>query len=271
VVRAGDLPTSKPLRQWLGALPGVRQIALDPTGAWQDPDASVGEIHPAGPEALSSEPLDGRWLESWRKADGAARRAMGEVLGGGLSEPAIAARTAAALGPSDVLFVASSMPVRDLETFAVTGARVLANRGANGIDGTASTALGVASAHAGRTVLLTGDVALLHDVGGLLGARRTQTDLTIVLVNNDGGGIFHFLPVAGQADAFEEHVATPHGVDFSRVAATFGFSHVIADTPDAFSDALGRRSGCNVVEVRTERAANVDVHRRVWKAVREAL
>ncbi len=271
VVRVGDLPTSKPLRQWLGALPGVRQIALDPETAWQDPDAGVDEIHAAGPQALAAEPLDGTWLDAWRRADATARTAMGGVLGGELSEPAVAVRTAAALGPGDTLFVASSTPVRDLETFAVTGARVLANRGANGIDGTASTALGVAAASAGRTVLLTGDVALLHDLGGLLAARRTGTTLTVVLVNNDGGGIFHFLPVGRDADAvFEEHVATPHGVDFAHAAALYGFEHRPVATPEAFDAAL-QAGGSAIVEVRTDRATNVQTHRRVWAAVARAV
>ncbi|MEA2126960.1 MAG: 2-succinyl-5-enolpyruvyl-6-hydroxy-3-cyclohexene-carboxylate synthase, partial [Solirubrobacteraceae bacterium] len=210
-------------------------------------------------------------LDGWRQADTVARAALGGVLGGELSEPAVAVRTAAALTPDDTLFVASSMPVRDLETFAVTGARVLANRGANGIDGTVSTALGVAAASGGRTVLLTGDVALLHDAGGLLAARRLTADLTIVLINNDGGGIFHFLPVAGETDHFEQHVATPHGTDFAALGALAGFAHRTADTPEAFDAALREASGRTIVEVRTDRAANVALHRRAWAAVAQAI
>jgi 2-succinyl-5-enolpyruvyl-6-hydroxy-3-cyclohexene-1-carboxylate synthase len=270
VVRIGDLPTSKPLRQWLGNLPGVRQIALDPTGAWQDPDASVWEIHPAGAEALNAEPLDGRWLDGWREADAVARQALAGVLGGELSEPAVAIRTAAALGPHDTLVVASSMPVRDLETFAVTGARVLANRGANGIDGTVSTALGVAAATGGRTVLLTGDVAVLHDAGGLIGARRLEADLTIVLVNNDGGGIFHFLPVAGEQDHFERHVGTPHGTDFAALGALGGFTHRQVATAEALDAGLAD-GGRAILEIRTNRADNVKLHRRAWAAVARAV
>jgi 2-succinyl-5-enolpyruvyl-6-hydroxy-3-cyclohexene-1-carboxylate synthase len=262
VVRVGDLPTSKPLRQWLADLPGVRQVAFD--GAWQDPAGAVTEVVEGTPVL---EPLDGRWLESWRAADAVARTALGGVLGGALNEPSVAVRTAAALGPQDTLFVASSMPVRDLETFAVTGARVLANRGANGIDGTVATALGVAAASPGRTTLLTGDVAVVHDVGGLLGARRLDADLTIVLINNDGGGIFNFLPVAGQSDHFERQVATPHGTDFAALAALAGFAHVRPETPDEFDAALRDAAGRTLVEVRTERAENVDLHRRAWAAV----
>ena len=105
---------------------------------------------------------------------------------------------------------------------------MLANRGANGIDGTVSAAFGVA-ATGSPTLLLTGDVALAHDIGGLLAARRLELALTIVLLNNDGGGIFHFLPVASQADAFEAHVATPHGLDFAQAAALFGCEHALPE------------------------------------------
>ncbi len=270
VLRVGDLPTSKPLRQWLAGLGETRQVALDREGAWQDPDAAVEEIHAADVEGVRAEPLDEGWLAGWVRADRAAADAIAASLGDGLSEPAVAVRTAAELGASDTLVVASSMPVRDLETFATTEARVLANRGANGIDGTASTALGVAAASPGRTVLLTGDVALLHDVGGLLAARRTGTDLVIVLVNNDGGGIFSFLPVAGQ-NGYEEHVATPHGIDFDQLAATFGLTHTRPDSVAAFDAALASATGGTVIEVRTDRAANVRGHRDIWAAVADGV
>ena len=134
--RAGDLPTSKPLRQWLAGLEGVRQIALD---EHRDPDTAVTEVHSPA-RLIETTPRRAPWLRGMaRSATSRARQAMAAVLGGALSEPTVAVRTAAALGPHDTLFVASSMPVRDLETFAVTPARVLANRGANGIDGTVST------------------------------------------------------------------------------------------------------------------------------------
>ena len=148
------------------------------------------------------------------------RRARSEEL----SEPLVAAGLAEWLPSDATLFVASSMPVRDVEEFfPVRGdpPRVLSNRGANGIDGTVSSAFGVAAVGTGPVVLLIGDVALAHDIGGgLLAAGGSSLALTrIVLLNNDGGGIFHFLPVAGETDAFEEHVATPHGLDFSLAAA----------------------------------------------------
>ncbi len=109
---------------------------------------------------------------------------------------------------------------------------MLSNRGANGIDGTVSSAFGAAAAQDAPVVLLIGDVALLHDIGGLLAARRHGLSLTIVLINNDGGGIFHFLPVAGETDAFEEHVATPHGLDFAHAAELYGLRLRTRRRPD---------------------------------------
>jgi 2-succinyl-5-enolpyruvyl-6-hydroxy-3-cyclohexene-1-carboxylate synthase len=274
VIRVGDLPTSKPLRQWLARLDGARQVALDPQGAWQDPSGSVDAVLALDPGALPPLPPGPRdWLDAWRRADEAARGAIAATLPAGtISEPLVAARTTALLTGADTLFVASSMPVRDLEAYAATTAdppRVLANRGANGIDGLVSTALGVAAAGQGRTVLLIGDVALAHDLGGLLAARRLGIDLTIVLVNNDGGGIFHFLPVASERDAFEEHVATPHGLDFSHAARLFGLEHRPASDIAAFDAAL--RAGPGLVEVRTDRDENRALHARVAEAVRAAL
>ncbi len=196
----------------------------------------------------------------------------------GLSEPRIAAELGARLPPEATLVVASSMPIRDVETFFPVRPdpfRVLANRGANGIDGTTSTAFGVAAAAPGPVVLLTGDVALQHDIGGLLAARRPgAAPLTIVLVDNDGGGIFAFLPVAGAGDGYEEHVATAHGLDFAHAAALYGLDHVRIADPERFGEAIDaalRSARSTLIHVRTDRAGNVALHRAVWEAVRAAV
>ena len=149
---------------------------------------------------------------------------------------------------------------------------MLSNRGANGIDGTVSTAYGVAAAARGPVVLLIGDVALAHDVGGLLANRRPGLKLTIVLLDNDGGGIFDFLPVSGTEphERYAEHVATPHGLDFSHAAALYGCDFEHADDIEGFRGALERALASEttaIVHVRTERAANVALHREVWDAV----
>ncbi|CAA9479976.1 MAG: 2-succinyl-5-enolpyruvyl-6-hydroxy-3-cyclohexene-1-carboxylic-acid synthase [uncultured Solirubrobacteraceae bacterium] len=282
VLRAGDLPTSGVTRRWVGGLRDALQIAFDPDTAWQDPAGSVATILGADPRAtlealaerLPARRRDTAWLDAWRAADRAAAAGIAEVLGGeGLSEPRVAAELGVRLPADATLVVASSMPVRDVETFFPVRPdppRVLANRGANGIDGTIATALGAAAAARGPVVLYTGDVAFLHDLSALVAVRRLGSRLTIVLQDNDGGGIFHFLAVSGEGAAFEEHVATPHGMDFSAAAALFGCEH--AEVADAaglragLERALGS-AGTTILHVRTNRYENVTVHREAWKAV----
>ena len=283
VLRVGDLPTSKPLREWLAGLPETTlQVAFDPEGAWQDPAAAVATSLPlvAGPAlagAAPSAPGEPAWLERWKRADRAAAQAIATALADGMGEPRVAAELGVRLPAAATLVVASSMPIRDVETFwpvRPDPPRVLANRGANGIDGTVSTALGVAAAGPGPVILLIGDVALAHDAGGLIAARRLGLALTIVVTNNGGGGIFEFLPVAEARDVFEEHVATPTGIDVSTLAALAGAEHELVTEPEALRAGLDRGlagDGVTVLEVRTDRRENVELHRRVWAAVAEAV
>jgi 2-succinyl-5-enolpyruvyl-6-hydroxy-3-cyclohexene-1-carboxylate synthase len=281
VLRTGDLPTSKPLRTWLATLDATQRV-LDPLGLWHDPGAVVGERlelpveaalrTPSGASAARSE-----WLESWRSADAAVAGAIAGVLADAMSEPLVAAKLGEWLPPEATLFVASSMPVRDVEEFFPAREdppRVLANRGANGIDGTVSAAFGAAAVAGGPVVLLIGDVALAHDMGGLLAARRLGLALTVVLLNNDGGGIFHFLPVAGERDAFEEHVATPHGLDFAHAAALYecGYERPgdVAELRAAVEAGIASPR-TTIIEVRTDRDENLALHRLVAEAARAAL
>ncbi len=282
VIRVGDLPTSKPLRGWLATLDHAEQIVFDPESAWQDPSAALTEIHAEDPvrglDALTPEtPADPDWLAAWRGADDDASEAIARTLGDELSEPLVAARLGTWLGADVTLFVASSMPVRDVELFfpaSELAPRVLSNRGANGIDGTVSCAFGAAAAGDGPVVLLIGDVALAHDIGGLLAARRLELAITIVLLNNDGGGIFHFLPVAGEADAFEQHVATPHGLEFAHVATLYGCDYELPQNVDALRDAVARSlraTQTTIIEVRTERGQNLHLHRHIADEIRDSL
>jgi 2-succinyl-5-enolpyruvyl-6-hydroxy-3-cyclohexene-1-carboxylate synthase len=292
VLRVGDLPTSKPLRAWLAALREIPQVALDPEGCWQDPDAVLSHSLALEPAAAlwrlseSPPPIDPDWLQGWRSVD---ERAAGAILGvldgAGLSEPAVAAELGVLLPAEATLFVASSMPVRDIESFWPVRAdppRVLCNRGANGIDGTVSSAFGAAAAGHGPVVLLIGDVALAYDVGGLLAHGRLGLDLTIVLLNNEGGGIFDFLPIARshtarEGSVYTEHIATPTGLDFAKAAELYGLGHVhVADVhafrtalEHAFEDGSGR--GASIIEVRTGRQDNVELHGHLWQAVKDAL
>jgi 2-succinyl-5-enolpyruvyl-6-hydroxy-3-cyclohexene-1-carboxylate synthase len=327
VLRVGDLPVSKPLRGWLAGLAEVQQLSIDPERSWQDP-ASVlsdslaldpgetlagltGALTEQGGEHTGSVEED--WLARWRSADELAAEAIVPALGDQrLSEPSVAVELGVLLPAEATLFVASSMPVRDIETFwpvRPDPPRVLCNRGANGIDGTVSSAFGAAADADGPVVLLIGDVALAHDIGGLLAARRLRLKLTIVLIDNDGGGIFEFLPLArapmaleddprasaaapqhtrgteeppeaggaadtAGADIYTQHVATPSGLDFAHAAALYGLGHERAEDLPAFRAALERAigaAGSSIVEVRGTRAENVALHAQLWRAVSGAL
>jgi 2-succinyl-5-enolpyruvyl-6-hydroxy-3-cyclohexene-1-carboxylate synthase len=291
VLRVGDLPVSKPLRTWLASLDDVSQVALDPEGAWQDPSSVLSDslaLEPAaGLSGLTAPSADPDWWEGWRSADELAAEAIrGALAGEGLTEPAVASELGVLLPEEATLFVASSMPVRDIETFWPARAdppRVLCNRGANGIDGTVSSAFGAAAAGEGPVVLLLGDVALAHDIGGLLASRRLSLKLTIVLLDNGGGGIFDFLPVSQVSmalaeepphDIYTRHVATPTGLDFAAAARLYGLSHELVDDVAGFRAALERafaHDGSSILEIRGDRRANVELHARVWDAVSEAV
>jgi 2-succinyl-5-enolpyruvyl-6-hydroxy-3-cyclohexene-1-carboxylate synthase len=280
VFRIGEIPTSKPLRAWLAGLSDIPQIAVDPDWTWQDPDSVVGMRIRSPlpmPEQIS---VEAGWLESWTRADVAVGAGIDEALGDALSEPLVARRLIGGLGPEAILFIASSMPIRDVETFLPARDEpppMLSNRGANGIDGTVSSAFGAAAASGRPVILLIGDVALAHDIGGLLAAKRLELALTIVLLNNDGGGIFHFLPVAtaqGTAGQFEEHVATPHGLDFATAAALYDCGHERPADLEQLSAAVRRSlqaSGTQIIEVRTNRVENLALHREIADAAIQAL
>jgi 2-succinyl-5-enolpyruvyl-6-hydroxy-3-cyclohexene-1-carboxylate synthase len=293
--------------------------ALDPTDEAREPAGADGERaddEPADGERADDEPADGEraddqradderpdeyrqtqlrpadpdWLEGWRSGDQIAAEAiLGAFTQDTISEPRLALELGVLLPPGATLFVASSMPVRDIETFWPVRdepPRALCNRGANGIDGTVSSAFGAAAHEHGPVVLLIGDVALAHDIGGLLAARRLDLRLAIVLIDNGGGGIFDFLPVAHTQmaratesaraqDIYTEHVATPTGLDFAKAADLYGLAYqrvrTVEDFRQAIERALAPHGDAALIHVRGDRAANVELHDRVWSAVSAAI
>ncbi|HEY0515907.1 MAG TPA: 2-succinyl-5-enolpyruvyl-6-hydroxy-3-cyclohexene-1-carboxylic-acid synthase [Solirubrobacteraceae bacterium] len=286
IVRVGDLPVSKPLRSWLARQPDAVQVALDVEGAWQDPDAALTHSFALEPAATlralavkDDAPAGSEWLQAWRSADQLAAEAIAGSLGREeLSEPSVAAELGVLLAHQATLFVASSMPVRDIETFwpvRPDPPRVLCNRGANGIDGTVSSAFGASAAEGGPVVLLIGDVALAYDIGGLLAAGRLDLKLTIVLLDNGGGGIFDFLPISGVDDGlYTTHIATPTGLDFAQAATLYGLDYERPGDLAGLRAALERGLAADrstLIHVRSERAENVALHRRVWEAVHKAV
>lgn len=287
VLRLGAPWASRVVAEWLAGL-DVPQYLVDPHGAWLDPARTAATVVAADPgavalavaEAAEVRPAPEGWLEGWAGAERSAQAAVDEVLSGHpeATEPAVARRLVAALPDGATLVVSSSMPVRDVEWYARPrrGVRVLGNRGANGIDGVTSTALGVAAAGPGSAIGLVGDLAFLHDTNGLLVASGAGTRLhcTVVVVDNDGGGIFSFLPQATQlAPArFERLLGTPHGLDLVAVARAHGVAAGEAATVDELAAAVeARPAGVRVVVVRTDRRANVAVHDELHRAVAAAV
>jgi 2-succinyl-5-enolpyruvyl-6-hydroxy-3-cyclohexene-1-carboxylate synthase len=271
VVRVGDAPASKVLAQWLARLE-CPQIVVG--AALVDPDRTAWDVRDDLPSLTGG---DDAWLGAWRDAEDAAQRAIDAVLDAQqtLTEPFVARSVAA---HASTLVVSSSMPVRDVEWFAAPrdGLRVLANRGANGIDGVVSTAVGVAIATAEPVTVLVGDVALLHDTNALLGLAGRELDITIVVIDNRGGGIFSFLPQATELApaVFERLFGTPHDVDIAGLAAVHGIPTLRVHEPDGLRSALQIASaapGAHVVLVPTDRQANVAVHDELNAAVAAAL
>ena len=287
IVHLGGPLASRVASEWLAAA-GAAEIVAAGERAWVDPHSTAAVVLPIAAEALVEgwlaeveqvEPVEGgAWRARWQELGRAALAAVDRVLSAesGATEPGVARQVVAGLPAGSRLVVSSSMPIRDVEWYVPPGAEVEvhANRGANGIDGVVSTAVGLALADRERpTALLIGDVAFLHDANGLLGVVQRGIDLVIVVVDNDGGGIFSFLPQAEavEAERFERLYGTPHGLDLVALAAALGVSaRSVTEVEPAVAEALAA-GGVHVLVVRTDRAANVEVHRRINAAVAEAV
>ena len=275
IVRIGRPPASRVVNEWL-AESAAPVVQVGGPGVI-DPDhhvvAVVGPLDVTRLAQAWTGATGTPWAARWRHAAARAETAIDDVLGAEttLTEPSVARTIARHLPAEAELVVASSMPVRDLEWYGGTGARGHANRGANGIDGVVSTALGVALGGP-PTVALVGDLAFLHDAGALTALAGRAADLRIVVVDNDGGGIFSFLPQATALapERFEQLYGTPHGTDLVAVGRAHGLDTATVATADELVARLGR-PGPSVTVVRTDRVANVDVHRRLSAAVAAAL
>ena len=286
VLRLGEPPASKVLSQWLGSLAGADQLVVDPYGRWPDPERRADRVVHADPTAFGNELMDAvhpapdGWLAPWLAAEAAAQAAIEGVLAGHpeATEPFVARALTSSLGDEVTLFVSSSMPVRDVEWYGhpSSSLRVHANRGANGIDGIVSSALGAAVGSGGPVVALVGDLAFLYDAGGLLGAAGRGATCTFVVVDNGGGGIFSFLPQATSlpGDRFEQLFGTPQSVDLVALAGAHGLAATVVSQADEVVPAVSAslaRGGVGVVVVRTDRAANVRVHDELHAAVAATL
>ena len=274
------MPASKPLRTWLAAS-AADQIVIDPRGAWNEPTRRAAALMHADPVAVAAgiasrlESRNGGGSE-WIDADRSVRDALDAELAALAepSEPGLQRALGAAYSDGDLVYTASSMPIRDQEAFLPPGEAdviFLSNRGANGIDGLVSSGIGAAHASGRPTVIVTGDLGLLHDIGGLAALRRVETPVRIVVVDNDGGGIFSFLPqaeVMAQGE-FEELLGTPRGLDLAKAAALFDLPYTRIGDLGEIESALG--AGTGLIEVPVDRARNVELHRRLAASATSAL
>ncbi len=292
VLRFGGVPASKPLVGYLESHRRARHVVVDAGGGWNDPTLLAEEVVWADPAALcdrvhaacaQERPMgatpDEEWLTTWQRLGARARRALHEGLQATVEpfEGRVFSELAELLPDGAVLYVGNSMPVRDVDSFfpgSARSIRILGNRGASGIDGLISSALGVAAAGVAPVVLVVGDLAFYHDMNGLLAAKLHGLRATIVVLHNDGGGIFSFLPQAAYPEHFEMLFGTPHGLDFRHAAALYGAEFARATDWAAFREGVGRAldvDHLSIIEMRTTRDRNVALHRQMWSAVEQAL
>ncbi|PWI57908.1 2-succinyl-5-enolpyruvyl-6-hydroxy-3-cyclohexene-1-carboxylic-acid synthase [Sulfoacidibacillus thermotolerans] len=303
VIRLGQMPVSKVLGAYLAKLRGVRQLAIDDASEWRDPIFGATDVWQTDPvlllQALNRivpEREESLFAANWRALNeqiaDCQRKAIDAIEGqmrdqfsreqtfampSLLFEGRIFLELAHLLPPHTTLYVGNSMPVRDLDSFFGKINKpmfILGNRGASGIDGVVSSALGASAGHTnGPTVLVIGDISFFHDLNGLLAAKQYRIDLTVILVHNDGGGIFSFLPQATQDDVFP-YFETPHGLEFQSVITMYqGVYKQISDW-ETFRREMTRsiaEGGLRVLELRTNRELNVLMHRKVFQTCREEL
>lgn len=279
VVRIGPQPVSKPLSLFLGKAEPASYVVLDESPMLRDPQSAVthhiqqhaSALWKLSLEAKSSNP----YLEQWIKAGELVQETMSIHCQQELDEGVLAKAFFDELDGCD-LTVSSSMPIRDADTyFQVTqrDVRIYANRGANGIDGVVSTAFGIQAANKRPSYLLIGDLALLHDMNGLLASKLQAADMTIVVMNNDGGGIFSYLPQSKEERYYEELFGTPTGIQFKAAAEMYDAEYYSAKTVEELQSALRtpKEKPVRIIEVATNRANNVTVHRKLWSRLDEVL
>lgn len=297
ILRFGAMPVSKPLLLYLQRYLACPQVIIDSQHGWEEPTQLAAQVFYAevnnfcaelgNRSAYLDEPVASTkaerqaWTAAWQKADRATRQALSTAIADftEIFEGRVFTELAAWLPAGALLYAGNSMPVRDMDTFfwrEDQPLRCLGNRGASGIDGVISSALGASAAGgpAEPAVLVIGDLSFFHDLNGLLAARLHQLDLLIILVNNDGGGIFSFLPQAAYPEHFEQLFGTPTGLGFAPIVEMYGGNCQRVTDWQAFRLALTdglRAGGLRVIEIKTERENNVAMHRQLWKTVDQAL
>lgn len=279
IIRFGAVPVSKPLASYMEKHSQARQIFIDPPARWRNPAHTAAELWRVKGEefclSLSTASKGNRrtanWSGSWIRASLRISAAAQEELASceELFEGKIFSELAKVLPENSTVFTGNSMPIRDMDTFfpsTGTSVRFMANRGASGIDGVISTALGASAAARGRLVLVLGDVSFYHDMNGLLAAKAFKLNATIIVINNNGGGIFSFLPQSAYKGVFETYFGTPHGLTFEPAARLYGLDYALAGNWTSFNSSVKKslnRKGVTIIEVPGDRQRNLTLHREI--------
>ncbi|WP_421102357.1 2-succinyl-5-enolpyruvyl-6-hydroxy-3-cyclohexene-1-carboxylic-acid synthase [Sporosarcina psychrophila] len=279
VIRFGAQPVAKPLSLYLKKVRPTTVIAVDESPEFRDSLGVVTHHIQTSSETVMKIIVDKpktSYTELWTMANEAASAITNKYEGVAGDEGIFAKTLFEHLPTESDLVSGSSMPIRDVDTFfrkTDKDITIFANRGTNGIDGVVSTAFGIQAARKRPTWLLIGDLSFLHDVNGLIVTRFHEADLTIVIINNDGGGIFSYLPQADAGNHFEELFGTPTGLTFGHIAAMYDAQYAAIHTPEEFGMELdkAKEKPVRIIEVFTNRQANVKAHRDLWKQITDRL
>lgn len=281
IIRFGAMPISKHYLFYVQTHEAAMQFVVENDGEMREPtNHDSSHLFVEGTllceqvlARLDTYEADRAWLQGWQRKEKIAREIVQASANKQLTEGEVITQVMQAIPTQSDLFIANSMPVRDLDTFFMPTDKTItvhANRGVSGIDGITSSMLGIAAVAHVKPTLVIGDLSFYHDLNGLLTAKQYKLDATIVLINNDGGGIFSFLPQAREAKHFEALFGTPHGLDFSKAIELYGGTYECIDEIAALQKALEqayKHKGLNVIEIQTNRQENVTAHRELWDAI----
>ncbi|MDN7246088.1 2-succinyl-5-enolpyruvyl-6-hydroxy-3-cyclohexene-1-carboxylic-acid synthase [Planococcus shenhongbingii] len=279
VIRIGPQPVSKPLTLYLAAIKPKNYVVFDESPMMRDAQSVVTHHIQAAAKSLWQLPIKAKeenaYAVKWQQASKLYWQLVEQHCENELDEGVLAKIFFDELDKCH-LVVSSSMPIRDLDTFFKTNRRdviIYANRGANGIDGVVSTAFGVQAAVKRPTYLFIGDLSFLHDMNGLIASKMQDTDLTIVIMNNDGGGIFSYLPQSQEERYFEDLFGTPTGMNFKDAANMYDTEYAAVHSKEELISALRshKQKLVKIIEVFTDRQQNVEVHRKLWNRFSEEL
>jgi 2-succinyl-5-enolpyruvyl-6-hydroxy-3-cyclohexene-1-carboxylate synthase len=284
VIRFGAMPVSKAFTQYVKGTVGIEQYVIDEGDIWRDPTLLANTMISCGDlafcDALLALPVDRKittddWLEKWNSINQQTRAEIKEVeKSEELFEGKIVQILEKYMPENSMLFVGNSMPIRDVDTFFSVNEKeikIAGNRGVNGIDGTIATALGMAAT--GENVyLLIGDLTFYHDMNSLVLSKLHNLPITVILINNNGGGIFSFLPQSKEEKHFETLFGTPLNIEFEYATRLFGGEHYKIDNWDQFINLIQQKqNGLRVLELATNRQENYEMHQKIWSKIRAKL